>query len=117
MHSPHKHAVNQAHACTHSLARTYCHKHAHSANTHSLTHSLIHTHTSIHLFVLPYLYVPEPEFGAVVGPAGDQVGVVGAPGQVGHPIGVAVQRLQLLQLVCLLANTTSLSGDKRCILY
>jgi len=46
-----------------------------------------------------YLDVPEPELGAVVGAAGDQVGVVGAPRQVGDPVGVALQRPQQLQLV------------------
>lgn len=37
-----------------------------------------------------HLHVPEPQLGAVVRSAGDQVGVVGTPGQVGDTVGVTL---------------------------
>lgn len=52
----------------------------------------------------PHLHVPEPQLGAVVRSAGDQVGVVGTPGQVGDPVGVTLQGSQQLQLVALLQH-------------
>ena len=47
----------------------------------------------------PHLHVPQPELGAVVRAARYQIRVVGAPGQIGNPIGMTLQRLQLLELV------------------
>lgn len=37
-----------------------------------------------------HLHVPEPELRAVVRSAGDKVGVVGTPGQVGDSVGVTL---------------------------
>lgn len=37
-----------------------------------------------------HLHIPEPQLGAVVRSAGNQVGVVGTPGQVGDTVGVTL---------------------------
>lgn len=53
-----------------------------------------------------YLNVPEPQLGAVVRSTGDQVGVVGAPGQVRDAVRMTLQGPQQLQLVALLHGNT-----------
>lgn len=53
---------------------------------------------------LAYLHIPEPQLGAVVRSTGDQVDVVGTPGQVGDTVRMTLQGPQQLQLVALLQH-------------
>lgn len=56
------------------------------------------------LVFLTYLHIPEPQLGAVVRSTGDQVDVVGTPGQVGDTVRMTLQGPQQLQLVALLQH-------------